>query len=107
MKYAAPLSTYSSFKPAVPSAYEPGSVVFGGWYLNPECTGEEYKLDEHTMPADNVLLYAKWVPVNHTVEFYLDQDALTAETKLTTHPDITVPHGSLATPTPVVPTNGD
>lgn len=106
IKYEASLSTYSSYVPDVPSAYEPGSVTFGGWYLNPECTGVEYKLDEHTMPADNVLLYAKWVPVKHTVEFYLDQDALYAGTELSTHPDITVPHGSKADPTPADPTNG-
>ena len=106
VKYEAPLSTYSSYVPAAPSAYESGSVTFGGWYLNPECTGAEYKLDTHKMPADNVLLYAKWVPVTHKVEFYLDKDALEADTKLSTHPDITVPHGSKATPTPAEPKNG-
>ena len=58
------------------------------------------------MPADNVLLYAKWVPVAHTVEFYLDKNALDAGTKLSTHPDITVPHGTKADPTPAEPTNG-
>lgn len=106
VKYEAPLSTYITYVPDVPSAYEPGSVEFGGWYLNPECTGAEYKLDEHTMPADNVLLYAKWVPVTHTVEFYLDNAAMGAGTKLSTHPDITVPHGSKADPTPEDPENG-
>ena len=106
VQYEAPLSTYSSYVPETPSAYAAGSVTFGGWYLNPECTGEEYKLDEHTMPADNVLLYAKWAPVSHTVEFYLDQAALKAGTKLSTHSDITVPHGSKADPTPANPTNG-
>ena len=106
VKYEAPLSTYSSYVPEVPSAYESGSVTFGGWYLNPECTGAEYKLNEHTMPADNVLLYAKWVPVTHTVEFYLDKAALDADNKLSTHPDINVPHGSKADPTPANPTNG-
>lgn len=106
VKYEAPLSTYSSYVPEVPSAYESGSVTFGGWYLNPECTGAEYKLDTHKMPADNVLLYAKWVPVTHKVEFYLDKDALEAGTKLSTHPDINVPHGSKADPAPADPTNG-
>ena len=106
VKYEAPLSTYSSYVPEVPSAYEPGSVTFGGWYLNPECTGAEYKLDTHKMPADNVLLYAKWVPVTHKVEFYMDKAALEAGTKLSTHPDITVPHGSKADPTPEAPENG-
>ncbi|MDD5902259.1 MAG: InlB B-repeat-containing protein [Oscillospiraceae bacterium] len=106
VKYEASLSTYKDYEPVVPSAYEPGSVTFGGWYLNPECTGAEYKLAEHNMPADNVLLYAKWVPVTHTVEFYLNKDALDAGTKLSTHPDITVSHGSKADPTPADPTNG-
>lgn len=106
VKYEAPLSAYSSYVPDVPSAYEAGSVTFGGWYLNPECTGAEYKLDEHNMPADNVLLYAKWVPVSHTVEFYLDRNALNAGAKLDTHSDITVPHGSKADPVPAAPTNG-
>lgn len=107
VKFEAPLSTYEDYVPIVPSAYEPGSVEFGGWYLNPECTGEEYKLAEHTMPADNVLLYAKWVPVTHTVEFYLDRAAYDAGTKLSTHPDVTVSHGSMVTPEPADPTNGD
>ncbi|MDY4180440.1 MAG: InlB B-repeat-containing protein, partial [Pseudoflavonifractor sp.] len=107
VKYEAPLSAYSDYVPSVPSAYEPGSVVFGGWYLNPECTGEEYKLDEHNMPADNVLLYAKWVPVTHTVRFYLDQDAWKNGAELESHPSITVPHGSMADPTPAEPENGN
>ena len=106
VKYQASLASFVSYVPDVPSAYEPGSVTFGGWYLNPECTGKEYKLNEHTMPADNVLLYAKWVPVTHTVEFYLDKAAMDAGTKLSTHPDITVSHGAKADPTPANPTNG-
>ena len=106
VKYEASLSTYSDYVPNAPSAYEPGSVTFGGWYLNPECTGVEYKLNEHTMPADNILLYAKWVPVNHTVEFYLDKDDMEAGTKLDTHPDLTVPHGSKADPEPADPEKG-
>lgn len=106
VKYEAPLSTYSSYVPEVPSAYESGSVTFSGWYLNPECTGAQYKLDTHKMPADNILLYAKWVPVSHTVQFYLDKDALENGTKLSTHPDINVPHGSKADPTPETPENG-
>lgn len=106
VQYEAPLNTYSSYVPEVPSAYEPGSVTFGGWYLNPECTGAEYILNDHTMPADNVLLYAKWVPVIHTVSFYLDQNALEAGTKLDTHRDQTVPHGSKLDPAPAEPKNG-
>lgn len=104
--FEAPLSTYSSFVPTAPAAYEPGSVVFDGWYLNPECYGDEYKLDEHTMPSGDVLLYAKWVPVSHTVTFYLDKDAYDAGTELTTHPAVTVSHGKKIDLVPADPTNG-
>lgn len=71
--YELPLSGYN-FTPNMPSFYEPGSREFAGWYLNPECTGEEFVLSEHTMTADNLLLYAKWTPVTHTVRFYLDKN---------------------------------
>lgn len=106
VKFEAPLSTYSSYTPDVPAAYEPGSVVFGGWYLNPECTGKEYKLDEHTMPASNVLLYAKWVPVKHTVEFYQNEDSYNAGVQLETHPAVTVDHGSKLESVPETPKYG-
>ena len=101
--YESPLKNYD-FIPDdkwVPEQYEPGSVKFAGWYLNPECTGEQFDLSVQTMPlgAENhgtaLSLYAKWVPVTHTVSFYLDQAAYEAETKLSTHPDIKVSHGSL------------
>lgn len=75
VKYQAPLAAYNDYVPEVPSEYEPGSVEFAGWYQNPQCTGEKYKLDEHTMPANDLILYAKWVPVNHTVEFYLTESS--------------------------------
>lgn len=77
-----------------PDRYEPGSVVFGGWYLNPECSGKQYILSEHTMPADNVLLYAKWIPITHEVKFSLDKTAYEKNELLSTHPTETVSHGS-------------
>lgn len=76
--YQAPLSTYADYtleKSEAPSWHEPGSVAFAGWYQNPECTGEEYVLSEHTMPANDLILYAKWVPVTHTVKFYLTEQS--------------------------------
>ena len=71
--YEYPLSGYN-FTPDMPSFYEPGSREFAGWYQNPECTGEEFVLSKHTMPAKDLLLYAKWIPVTHTVRFYLDKN---------------------------------
>lgn len=105
VKYEAPLDDHD-FAPNVPAEIEAGSVTFGGWYLNPECTGEEYKLREHNMPANNVLLYAKWTPVTHEVKFYLDQTAWTNQTQLESHPMMTVPHGSFAENV-AKPTNGN
>ena len=106
VKYEAPLSGYN-FEPSYPVGLEPNAYKFAGWYTTAGCyPGSEADLDSMTMPADNVLLYAKWVPVTHKVEFYLDKDALDAGTKLSTHPDITVSHGSMADPTPADPTNG-
>lgn len=114
--YEQPLVSYqdnagnllSAFTPSYPSKLEPNAYRFVGWYTSPECyDGTEFNFSTATMPNGDLTLYAKWVPVNHTVEFYLDKGALDAGTKLNTHPDITVPHGSLANPTPANPTNGN
>lgn len=72
--YQGPLSGYAS-TPTAPSYYEAGSVQFAGWYQNPECTGDEVKLDQTTMPSSNMILYAKWVPVKHDVTVYRYRDA--------------------------------
>ncbi len=101
VKYEAPLGQYDFTPTEVPSKYEPGSVEFAGWYLNPECTGEEYILSQHTMPAgaqdgDNALvLYAKWVPVTHTVKFYLTEksESVYKPEKADTEASFTVSHG--------------
>lgn len=73
--YEMPLGGYNFTPTEVPSRFEPGSVEFAGWYLNPQCTGKEYKLDEHTMPANDLILYAKWVPITHEVKFYLTENS--------------------------------
>lgn len=104
VKYEAPLSGYN-FEPSYPVGLEPNAYKFAGWYTTAGCyPGSEADLDSMTMPADNVLLYAKWVPVTHTVEFYLDKAALEAGTKLSS--DITVSHGSKVDPIPETPENG-
>lgn len=72
--YEEPLGSYDFTPTSVPDIYEEGSVVFDGWYLNPDCTGDEYILDEHTMPADNMILYAKWAPIQHEVKIFLTEE---------------------------------
>lgn len=65
--FEANLAEYEAYEPTLPSFYEEGSRRFAGWYLNPECSGEPVILSEETMPADNVILYARWDLVVHKV----------------------------------------
>ncbi|MBR5288675.1 MAG: InlB B-repeat-containing protein, partial [Clostridia bacterium] len=96
-----------------PSKYEPGSVVFAGWYQNPECAGEAYDFTQHQMPAapkngdTAVTLYAKWTPVNYKVTFYIDSAAYKSKTPIDGYADIVVTYGELIDPARVpTPTNG-
>lgn len=71
VKYQNPLSQYDYIPTAKPDTVEP-DAIFVGWYQNPECTGERYDLAAHTMPANNIALYAKWVNGLYTVRTYTD-----------------------------------
>ena len=85
--YQMPLSDYDWTPTAnqAPAIYEPGSVQFAGWYLNPNCSGQQFDFTQNTMPAgpNNVngevalALYAKWEPVEYKVNYYLTRDSLT------------------------------
>lgn len=95
------------FTPDYPNGLEENAYEFEGWYLNPFFREEDkVNFDTFQMPASPVILYAHWVPKTHTVKFYLDKAALEAGTKLDTHPDQTVSHGSLVDPAPADPANG-
>lgn len=72
VKYQNPLSQYDYTPTAKPDTVEP-DAIFVGWYQNPECTGERYDLAAHTMPANNIALYAKWVNGLYTVTTYTDE----------------------------------
>ena len=42
--------------------------VFKGWYTSPECIdGTEVDWENDVMPAGDLMIYAKWEPVKHTV----------------------------------------
>lgn len=76
VQYEAPLSGYS-FTPDYPADLEPNAYVFGGWYTTAGCyEGSEADLNTMTMPASDVILYAKWVAKTHTVKIYLTKDEL-------------------------------
>lgn len=43
--------------------------LFAGWYTDPECTGQAYDFTNKTMPANNMIFYAKWQAPVYTVNF--------------------------------------
>ncbi len=84
-----PLSGYY-FTPDYPKNLEKNAYAFGGWYTSPGCyDGTEVNWTSGTMPANDLLLYAKWTPVNHTVRFFKTYAAM-LEYENSTTPDATL-----------------
>lgn len=79
VKYQKPLGEYDYTPTDKPDSVEK-DAVFVGWYQNPECTGEQYDLSAHTMPSNNIALYAKWVNGLYTVTTYTDDTVQTLYT---------------------------
>lgn len=96
----------SFFEPAYPESLEKNAYVFAGWYTSPDgYPGSE--ADALTMPASDLALYAKWVPITHTVKTYLTENDLNGGTAL---PDTwEVSHGTAVPENqrPVPPENGN
>ena len=105
VKYEAPLSSYN-FTPDYPAGLEPNAYVFDGWYTTAGCyEGSKADLSTMTMPASDVILYAKWTPKTHTVKTYLTRDVLdNGGEPLKTW--AAVPHGTAVTDSPAQPVNG-
>ena len=70
IKYEESLSQFAQHQPvsAGPEGYQ-----FAGWYDNALGEGSPFDFDTR-MPAHSVTLYAKWVPVQHTVTAFPDQN---------------------------------
>lgn len=58
----------ADYTPAAPAGKE--GYIFAGWYDNEKGEGEQFAFAGKTMPAQNIILYAKWVAPVHTVTFY-------------------------------------
>ena len=103
VQYEAPLSGYY-FVPDYPANLEKNAYVFAGWYTTADCyEGSEADLSTMTMPASDVVLYAKWTPKTHTVKTYLTKDVLDkGEAPLNTWDK--VPHGTAVENPPEDPT---
>lgn len=82
------------FVPDYPENLEQNAYHFDGWYTTEGCyEGTKFDFETETMPAHDLILYAKWAPVTHTVTFYNTyQDMENAVTPLKT---ITVSHGAV------------
>ena len=102
VQYEAPLSNYS-FEPEYPAGLEKNAYVFDGWYTTAGCyEGSKADLNTMTMPASDVILYAKWTPKTHTVKTYLTKEVLDANgTPLGTWDK--VPHGTVIKNPPANP----
>ena len=103
VQFEAPLSGYY-FKPEYPDNLEKNAYVFAGWYTTDDYyEGSEADLNTMTMPASDVILYAKWTPKTHTVKTYLTKDVLDNNgNPLKTWTE--VPHGTTIANPPADPT---
>ncbi len=106
VQYEAPLSSYY-FEPKYPANLEKNAYVFDGWYTTAGCyEGSKADLNTMTMPAADVILYAKWAPKTHTVKTYLTKVEMD-EGKAPTNTWTAVPHGTAVTNPPADPANGN
>lgn len=108
VQYEAPLGSYD-FVPDYPANLESNAYAFAGWYTTAECfPGSEADLSKMTMPASDVILYAKWTPKTHTVDFYKTAEDMKAGNKLSgeEYKQQTVAHGARAVNVPD-PKNGN
>lgn len=71
--YGASVKDYN-FDPPYPTNLEPNAYTFDGWYTSPGCfDGTQMDWENTTMPEGDLLLYAKWKPITHTVRVYKDK----------------------------------
>ncbi len=95
VQYEAPLKKYD-FEPSYPAELEPNAFVFAGWYTTVDCLeGTKVNFDTMTMPASDVILYAKWTTATHTVKTFLTEDVVNKENPLNTWEK--VPHNTTVT----------
>lgn len=105
VQYEAPLSSYY-FEPEYPSNLEKNAYVFAGWYTTAGCyEGSKADMNTMTMPASDVILYAKWVPKTHTVKTYLTENDLNSSAPA--QETWTVSHGKTVENPPKNPGNGE
>ncbi len=92
-----------NFTPDYPSTLEPNAYEFAGWYTSPGCFDmTEVDWSSLTMPEGDLMLYANWVPIKHTVRVF--KDSTLSEQIGTTQK---VDHKAFAHAPAAIPDNGN
>ena len=89
--FGADITNSGSYKPQTRPAGVESDYTFAGWYQDPEGT-VPYDFTGKTMPANNIIVYAKWAAPTYTVKF--DLNGAISEGA---YSDQTVEKGKLAT----------
>ncbi len=88
-----------------PENLDADGYEFEGWYTSPTfASSTKYTFDENSkMPAANLLLFAHWIPIEHSVELYARYEDI-EKSELWYPTAVYVQHGKYA-PTPNTPDN--
>lgn len=89
--FEADITADGSYKPKTRPEGVDSDYTFAGWYQDPEGT-KFYNFEGKTMPANKIIVYAKWAAPTYTVKF--DLNGATSEDA---YLDQTVEKGKLAT----------
>ena len=89
--FGADITNSGSYQPKTRPAGVESDYTFAGWYQDPEGT-TPYTFAGKTMPANDIIVYAKWVAPTYTVKF--DLNGATSEGA---YSDQRVEKGKLAT----------
>lgn len=64
-------------EPSYPTNLEENGYYFEGWYTSPGCyEGTKVNWDTDTMPANDLMLYANWLPKTHTINVFKTYSAM-------------------------------
>lgn len=75
VKYSESMGKYEVTELMPPSGVSP-NAQFAGWYTTKGLVdGTQYDFASKTMPADNLVLYAKWIPPVYTVTYFEEEGA--------------------------------
>lgn len=102
VKYNFSIKSNSGFTPD--ESYAPNGMVFDCWCLDP-VGAQPVDWSTQKMPAGDLVLYARWKPLTHTVNTYLTKADMD-EGKAPTNTWTAVPHGTAVTNPPAAPVNG-